>query len=1177
MSTRANLIECKGLVTNSNELAVSPGSLRQATNVNVDEKGVITPRRGFNDYGGPTTGSASVSDITKQIIEYKDRIFRHFSDKIEFEDNAGAFQSISGVYNELVTGYRIKWQESKGNMYFTTASGIKRISLKDNSSLTAIGTVTIEDAGIPKAAYMEAAKVNTVGGFLPAQSKVGYRFIFGRKDENNNLLLGSASARTILENTNTDTIVNEDFVLDIAHATTAIDDSDYVLVSTLNTKTTFWFETATTGGTAIEPIDSNTIGTTFVKVDISGVSSNNDVAAILANSMSINLPEYVVTLASNQVTCVSTEEGNLDNNIITLTNAGSIVESARTQGSVTTGTEATADITCILPSTIDTNYFIQVYRTNYISVSLGLTLADLDPGDEMNLVYEVGVTTADIAAGEVTFNDANPESFRASAAPLYSNEITGEGILQSNDRPPIALDIELFRNSMFYANTKSSHRLEFTILSVDDFVNNTTKIVVGNSTISRYYTAAAAESADTTPGGDFKLSVAVSVAQAIDETTRSLVKIINQDTGSPVNAYYLSGADDLPGQVLLEARSLVDTNFYISIEETTFPVIGTEISPALPEHSVMERLNGTGPATNVKVTGHGYVTGNEVYVSFLNEDPVDADAPVDIAGVFQITKIDNDNFTIPVINLVAIDSTGASPFSTATSTVFSPDVESDNLEAANRLYYSKTDEPEAVPAANYINVGAQDEPIRRILALRDSLFVLKDDGVFIVSGTSAPNFSVRQTDSTSIVAPDSAAVLNNQIYCLTAQGISKINGSGQVGIISRGIEDLVDEVANASFDFVPNTFGIPYENDRSYMLFMPQVDSDTSATQAYRYNIFERTWTKWEYEATCGHVMTKDAKLYLGNGDRNYISQERKNFEREDHSDRDFTTTIVTSGITENIIELGSLLDIEVSDVITQEQEVTIDYINNRILRRMDEFDTGIVTSMLATYAVVIGDNMAAKVQIINDHLVTLDASNITAKSINSSNLRTQMELLVTELNTAATITTIKTYANPETITYEAYITSIDVSVNKVTMNIERPFLAGTVSVFKHFVETIEWNPQHFGDPSALKQVREVTVLLDQNNFYNVKLKFGSDVAQNLVEVDKSGKGIGYWGDMPWGDPNHYWGGTGNDIPLRTIVPRGKQKCRYITIVFEHKNARESFRILGISGVVRQISSRAYK
>lgn len=1155
------------MVTNENELSVSEGSLRQATNVNVDEKGVITERRGFNDYGGPTTGSASSTDFTKQIFEYKDRIFRHYSSSLEFEDNTGAFNPISGIYQEVLTGYRIKWQESNGNMYFTTSDGIKKISLKNNLSLTSGATVSVENAGIPKASYIEASKVDNASGFLPAQSKCGYRFIFGRKDVNGNLLLGSPSARYVLSNDNTATDTKEEFDITVSGNPA---NSDYVLINTLNLKATFYFDI---DGSATEPINASTIGSTFIKVDVQSVLGNNDdIAAVLANEITKTLTEYTTTISSNVVTCVSTEQGNITDSSVSGAN---LAYSKTSDGNYVDGTPANASVTVIVPNTVTTDYFIQVYRTAYITATDGLDLEDIDPGDESNLVYEIGLTTADITAGELTFSDTTPESFRSSAAPLYTNEVTGEGILQSNDQPPIALDVELFRNSMFYGNTKQSHRTEFTILSVDNFTTSSpTTIAIGNSSVSRYYSAAIAETQDTADGGDFKLSTAVSVAQAIDETARSLVKIINQDNDALVNAFYLSGADDLPGQILLESKNLTDDTFYVSVSEPTFVDIGEEFSPTLPTFQEIASIEATSDVVTVEVTSHGFSNGDELYVSY-NQDLVSD--PESFGGVYTISNVTANTFDITV--------SGAGTYvnfvPTLVSTIFSPDVESDNLEAENRLYYSKTDEPEAVPFANFINVGAKDEPIRRILALRDNLFVLKDDGVFLVSGSSAPNFSVRQTDNTRIIAPDSAVVLNNQIYCLTDQGIAKINGSGQVGIISRGIENLVDLVANATFDFSQNTFGVSYENDRAYILFMPQLSTDTSATQAYRFNIFERTWTHWEYSTTCGHVMGRDNKLYLGNGDRNYISQERKNFDRTDFADRDFITTIPAGSVTDSVVELGSITDVEVSDVITQTQEVTINYLNSRLLRRMDEFDSGITppvsSTMVASFSASVGDDMVVKMQALNDYLNTIDPTNITAKVFTSSTIKTETDLLVDELNNSATITIIKTYAKPETITYEAYITAVDVVTNKVTVHQARPFISGDVSIYKHIKKVIEWNPQHFGDPSALKQVREVTIIFDQNNFYDAKARFGSDVAQDLIDVDFQGKGIGYWGDMEWGDPNHYWGGEGNDIPFRTIVPRGKQRCRYLTLVFEHRNAREQFRILGISGVVRAISSRAYK
>lgn len=1264
MSTRANLIECKGLVTSENELSVTPGSLRKATNVNVDEEGVITPRRGFNDYGGPTTGSETINVEVKQIMEYKDRIFRHYSNKLEFEDNTGAFNAISGTYNELLTGYRIKWQEANGNLYFTTDDGIKRISLKNNSSLTSGASVLVENAGVPKAAYIEGTATDTTGGFLPANSKVGYKFIFGKKDENGNLLLGSPSARYVVSNTNTESVTYENFIIEFT-AYASLVNQDYVVIPTLNEKTTYYFNVS--GGTVTEPYNTNTFGTNFVEVNISGASSNSEAAAILANYISINSPEYDVSLSSGEITLTSTERGNIDNAVYSGTGFGEKAAS-RTDGLVQAGNEAVVDITVVIPDTVTTDYFIQVYRTAYITATTGLTLADLDPGDEHYLIYEYGLETADITAGEYTFTDNTPDSFRAAAAPLYSNEITGEGILQSNDQPPIAMDIELFKSSMFYANTKSTHRLEITVISVDDFVSGATRIVIGNSTKSRYYLAnfdtdRLTSEVSTTEGGKFYLSNSGSVGQAIDETVRSLVKMINKDNDSIVNAFYLSGSDDLPGKFLLESRSLTDSAFYVGLEDgaaaydggTAYVVgnqvkysgylytciqnttgnaptgaktdnaywsylnLGAEFSPVIPESRQIEQIDGNTSDMTITLTSHGYSNGDSVYVSILETEYDDTvsylSATPDIvsyqgrvykcildttggsghypsgttsdntywqylcpefSGVYTVSSVAANTFDIQVI---APTSTVA--YIPTNSAVYLPELESDNLEAANRLYYSKDNEPEAVPAANYINVGAKDEPIRRILALRDNLFVFKDDGVFLVSGTSAPNFSVRQTDNTRILAADSAVVLNNQIYCLTEQGVARVNGSGQVGIISSGIENLIDAVANASFDYVPNTFGISYENDRAYIIFMPQVSTDTSATQAYRYNIFERTWTRWEYNATCGHVLTRDNKLYLGNGDRNYISQERKNFEREDHADRDFAASITVGGVNDTIIELGNITNVQVTDVITQTQAVTIDYLNNRILRRMDEFDTGITppvsSTMLLSFGASAGDDMVSKMQALNDYLNTLDAANITSKSFTTVNIKTNTDLLVDELNTAATITFLKSYKKPESTEFEAYIKAVDVNNNKITIHSARPFLSGAVSIFKHIEKEVEWNPQHFGDPSALKQVSEVTIMFDQNNFYDATAKFGSDVSQNLTSVPFQGKGIGYFGDNTFSGKNDYFGGNGNDIPYRTVVPRGKQRCRYLTIAFEHYNARESFRILGISGVVRSVSSRAYR
>ena len=1291
MASRANVIKCSGLRTFTNELDVEPGSLRQGLNVNVDEKGVITPRRGFNDFGNPTNNSESSGQgIVTQIMEYKNAIIRQYESKLEYEDSTGTFQAITGDYNPALAGFRTKWQEASSNLYFTSDEGIKKISVANTAALNAD---MITDAGGVKAGYASGKIIPTIGGFLPPSSKVAYRVVFGTKDASNNLIEGSPSSRFVVTNfSQAVTVFEKSSISFTTGVGSELSDGDYVIYNTANQKYAIYFDVT---GASEEPQTADTIGAIYVKVTIPAATAaafeNNTMAAITANILSGNIASSEISISTNTVLITSTESEDLTNiGTPVTTNPTTLSSNTLAEGSTTDGSSATVSITGVVPSDATVAYFYQVYRTGTISTSLGLTIDEIDPGDEMNIVYESGLTAAEITAGEFTFEDKTPESFRAEGAPLYTNAVTGQGILQANEAPPIALDVELFRSYMFYGNTKQRHKLDFTIVSVDDYISGSTRFIVGNSEISRYYTftgtaqvtditidavptagdyinlfsasderqyyiyfgnsvdnplvpgavgylietagsttgaeiaalietalednvdfnlsvasdvitftntnngytsgitngvgsditiaipstVGTGELAGTDEGGDVLLSGLISVGQSIDETARSLVKIISQDSQSPVNAYYISSGEDLPGNILLEARSLEDNTVYIAIEEASNDTIGDEFTPTLPYSKEIEEFTGNGGTTTIKLTAHGYTTGDELYVGYFKDPAMPAD-PTTFSGVYAVTVNDVDNFTIPALTDNSVVS-----FVPAFSTIYSPDVESDNETKANRLYFSKRSQPEAVPTVNYIDVGTQDGEIRRVLALRDNLFILKDDGIFVLSGTSAPDWSVRLLDNTKIIAPDSAVVLNNQIYCLTEQGITRISDSG-VGVISRGIENLIDKVTNQDFDFASNTFGIAYENDRAYFLFMPQTSVDNSSTQAFRYNIFEQTWTIHEYDAKCGHVMGRSNKLFLGNGDRNYVSRERKNDNRTDHSDRNFSGTISANGVSGSILQLSSLADIKPNDVIEQQQDVTINFINNRILRKMDFFDSGITapvsSTMFDSFKASIGDSIPVVMETLNDYLRSLDPVNITDKTFTLANVRANTQLLIDELNSSGSITAIKTYKDPYTVYYEAYVVSIDVTRNQVTMHTDRPFVEGGMEVYKGFKCTVEWNPQHFGDPSALKQVSYVTIMFDQNNFYEAVAKFASDASQATTEITFKGKGIGYWGDLPWGAPNHYWGGNGNDIPFRNPVPRNKQKCRYLSLTFEHKNARESFRIVGISGEVRAISGRGYR
>lgn len=248
---------------------------------------------------------------------------------------------------------------------------------------------------------------------------------------------------------------------------------------------------------------------------------------------------------------------------------------------------------------------------------------------------------------------------------------------------------------------------------------------------------------------------------------------------------------------------------------------------------------------------------------------------------------------------------------------------SSNTQNLNGLMYSKQQEPEAVPALNIFYPGSANQPLLRILALRDSLFILKTDGVFRLSGTSPENFVIDTLDNTVfLTVPDSAVALNNSVYALTTQGVALITDSG-VSVISRPIEDQLNQIIGSvgTTNMAKYAFGIGYESERTYLLYMPQDSSDTSATIAYAYNYFTKSWVTAAREEFCGYVLSSNNKLYLGNSLFSTVSEERKDYEFTDYTDESFNVSIVsTNGTTINLVD-ASLCG--VGDILFQSQAVS--------------------------------------------------------------------------------------------------------------------------------------------------------------------------------------------------------------------------------------------------------------
>ena len=1050
-------LKAAGLYTESNQLSSVPeGSFVVGENIVVDRENVVESRRGFNKYG--TFGAPG--DLANQLLTYKDRILVHYGETLAYNNNPhnnsvlGDFDNFNGTFEELEPGLRIRAIESNKNLYFTSNDGIKKISARTAADFT--GAVAfITDAGAPKALDVTGSLNSTTEGFLPPNSEVAYRVIWSHKDRNNNLIAGTPSSRLVMSNS--------------------------------------------------------------------------------------------------------------------------------------TNTNANIDLEFVIPQNVTSDDFYQVYRSAVFTATGNLTLNDIDPGDELQLVLEDFPSAAQITAGVVTVTELAPEDFRQGGLFLYTNPNAGEGIGQANEPPPKAHDVTMYQSTVFYANTETRARTTIALLGVEDLVSNTSSVTIDNgatpaqtytfvgekeitnfdftayaaaipaslngnyfllnsaSDKRKYYTwydttktsqlidftsyttpiilseldgkffvlytkdvertyyvwfdstgsvvdpgtdsangltgfagirvvttgftttAQIANAVQTTVGvndvdGDFDItyvpdsSLVTIETESFDDSTRDIIEtvgkgfsftfstptnadpandlitntdvvgrtgfrvnisrnvstvvhladataasILDQDTALDFEVDYTPAASDLditntnngnttdatdaafssftgsvvtlgnPTTITQAAHGLSSgMTINITASTTTPSINGTRVVTVLSPSSftipVTTTVGGTanwqkghpianGFAITVTQQGDGEDTATQdvllsaaaspaqqidetarSLVNVINRNPAEtvyafyisgeADLPGQI--LFEVKDIGINQFSVTANN----SATGASFNPALPPVVGAANVVGEAETKPNRIYYAKLQQPEAVPLLNFIDVGPEDKAISRILALRESLFILKQDGVYRLTGIDG-NYTVDLFDeSTKIIAPDTAVVLNNQIYCLTNQGIVAISDTG-VSIISAQIESDIQLLASANYDYRLTSFGVSYETDRAYLLWMPSNTNDTTATFAYRYNTQTNAFTTIELAQTCGLVNPGDDKLYLGPTDENYVERERKLFKRTDYADRDFDLVIPNDSVEGTTLKLSSSVDIDIGDAVVQTQYVTVNEYN-QLLSKLD-------------------------------------------------------------------------------------------------------------------------------------------------------------------------------------------------------------------------------------------------
>jgi hypothetical protein len=543
----------------------------------------------------------------------------------------------------------------------------------------------------------------------------------------------------------------------------------------------------------------------------------------------------------------------------------------------TVGGGATRDVavTCYIPSGLSTSYYWRAYRSAQTEAA-----ADV-PSEELQVCAEGQLSSANISAGNFTFTDSTPDNLRG--ALIYTAPSLG-GIVLNNDRPPLAIDLCLFRDRVFYIDYLGRQRFLLRLLGT-----STTGVglrYVADNVSTTNLSAVVTSVADTTL---LRVGMKVKAAAGIPATAR----ILSIDTATQitmtVNAT-ATGARDVEFEDIVR----VDGVEYFAASATV-----------AASKEFLVTLGGT-PSQNIEATARA--------LSLV----VNQNASADVYARY-VSAVDGTPGQL-LFEERGIGSAAFQMSSTATG-AWSPTLPStDNgaqLSKADEKFncaaISKALQPEAVPVGQEIVFGASDAV--RGIALKDGMIVLNIDDIGIVTGTDLGNFRYDQLDATCrVLGPETAVVVNDAVYAMSNQGPVRISTNG-VEIAGRDNErDFIESGALTGFE--DNAFGLSNETDRAFGLFIPTGGSDEYAKFNWRYNGFTQAWTHNLVDGSCAVVDPATDEILIGDQATMLLRRERRDYARTDYADDELSVTITSSsGTTVNLSSTANLLD---NDLLVQ-------------------------------------------------------------------------------------------------------------------------------------------------------------------------------------------------------------------------------------------------------------------
>jgi hypothetical protein len=487
------------------------------------------------------------------------------------------------------------------------------------------------------------------------------------------------------------------------------------------------------------------------------------------------------------------KDASTGKNVVLGAPSGRMVATATAAQNVTVKCWLPKQITSLTPP-----YYVQVYASAIIAGNTD---------DNLQLIYQKDLTAADVGAGFITITDTTPDGWRSTA--LYTNPAE-EGIARANQPPPIAYDSCSWKGCAWAINTRQRYRQTVQMLANPPIYTisavgvgtgvytfsgtpDLTGIVAG-MTLSVIGDAAA-------NNGTFSITSVNTGAFTI--TTNNAASVAHAGAGTAVAARLSIGSFNYDAS--LSAEDVANKRYLVSTSGTA-------------QQNVANTAASLIRVVNLAATG-------DVYAYY-------ASGPDDAAGLIYLEGRDFASWT----GTIATGAVWAGTWNPVLLTTQVPV----NDAVPGRVAYSKYLQPEHWAGADYIDVGIPTSSGYRLIPLRDSLIVWKQDGIFRITGNAASGF-VPTRIAPGTLPPSTGAQQYMQIcswgdraYGITSRGLLEITDTN-----SRIISGPTDDVVGQD-DFNAQACGIAYNGvDDTVHLFVAP-----SLTRSYVYSVQSGTWTQ---------------------------------------------------------------------------------------------------------------------------------------------------------------------------------------------------------------------------------------------------------------------------------------------------------------------------------------------